>query len=295
VQSKTSTLSGLSFTSNKKNTWTFGNFVNKGGFGSIYTNGFKTDNILIKVGKDAVFYEKSVLRKLAADCKNNIPEIIDSGKLSSLGLDEYFIVMPNYGQSLHSMLVVNPLSSQLLKSMMTDMLSALDYIDSKKYMHLDVNPKNIVFDHTKNVWYLIDFGNAKNFRDGKFISDKKYVNHGTPLYMSRGAHEGLMSRKCDLESLIYTMLVSEYIHLPWEKIKSTSKICKKEMYKQKCNFFQKHVPDLKLPKYQYLYILNVDALTPTIRPDYSSFKNIFISEMPESEIDRLIESKLKSC
>lgn len=280
-------LTGLSFTSMTNNTWTFGNLINKGSFGNIYTEHSDKNNI-IKTGKASVWFEASVLRKLKSKSDNHIPKIIDSGKLLSLGLnDTYFIVMLNYGESLHSMLMVNRLSQELLISMMIDVLFALDYLSSEKYMHLDVNPKNIVFDDNKKSWYLIDFGLAKNFRDGKFEKDKKYVNHGTPLYMARDAHRGIMSRKCDLESLAYTMIVAKGIHLQWEQTKN-----KKTLLIQKNAFFKNNVYLLKLPKYQETYIQEVDLLEPNENPDYQKFQSLFISKMKQESRNLLITKTL---
>jgi len=269
----TQILTGLSFTSKKDETWTFGDIVNTGSFGTIYQDDSNKD-IIIKTGKESVFFEKTVLRKISSDSIDHIPVMIDSGSLSSLGLkDTYFIVMPNYGKSLHSMLLVSPLDQNLLNFMMSDILFALSYLSSKKYMHLDVNPKNIVFDSRNEKWYLIDYGLAKNFRNDIFEKDPKFVNHGTPLYMARDAHRGIMSRKCDLESLFYTMLVAEYILLPWEKIKN-----KKTLLISKNKFF-KDIECLQIPVYQKKFVLKVDMLKPIDCPDYSEFQDLFVPKI----------------
>lgn len=266
-------LTGLSFTSNKNETWTFGDIVNGGSFGTIYQDASNKD-ILIKIGKETVFFEKAVLRKIASDSIDHIPVMIDSGSLSSLGLkDTYFIAMPNYGKSLHSMLLVSPLEQNLLNFMMSDMLFALSYLSSKKYMHLDVTPNNIVFNSQNEKWYLIDYGVAKNFRNEIFKKDPKLANNGTPLYMARDAHRGIMSRKCDLESLFYTMLVAEDIRLPWEEIKN-----KRTLLISKNKFF-KDIECLKIPAYQKKFALEVDLLEPSDCPDYPELQDLFISKI----------------
>lgn len=267
------TLTGLSFTSKKDEIWTFGDIVNAGSFGTIYQDGSNKD-ILIKTGKETVFFEKAVLRKIASDSIDHIPVMFDSGSLSSLGLkDTYFIAMPNYGESLHSMLLVRPLNQNQLNLMVSDVLFALSYLSSKKYMHLDVNPKNILFDSRNEKWYLIDYGLAKNFRNDTFEKDPKFANHGTPVYMARDAHRGIMSRKCDLESLFYTMLVAEDIRLPWEKIKN-----KKTLLISKNKFF-KDIECLQIPAYQKKFVLKVDMLKPSDCPDYSKFQDLFVPKI----------------
>lgn len=266
-------LTGLSFKSNKSETWTFGDIVNKGSFGIIYQDALNKD-ILIKVGKETVFFEKSVLRKISSDSIDHISIMIDSGSLSPLGLkDTYFIAMPNYGESLHSMLLVRPLKRKLLNFMMADMLFALSYLSSKKYMHLDVKPDNIVFNSNNEKWYLIDYGVAKNFRNGNFEKDPRCANNGTRLYMARDAHRGLMSRKCDLESLFYTMLVAKDIHLPWEKIKN-----KRSVFISKNKFFQ-DLESLEIPLYQKTFAIAVDILEPFDYPNYSELQDLFVAEI----------------
>lgn len=287
-------LTEFSFKSKKNITWTFGDLIYRGSYGNIYLEGSEKEDIYIKTGKESVYFEIAVLRKLSSDFDSHIPKIIDSGKLLSLGLDIYFIVMPNYGNSLNYILELysdesRVISQDLLNSMMTDMLFALSYLSSKKYMHLDVKPSNIVFDETKKNWYLIDYGLAKNFRNDKFEKDKKYINHGTPDYMARDAHRGIMSRKCDLESLVYTMLVAEDIDLPWKKLGTKNK---KTLLIQKNSFFRKELNLLKIPEYQQKYIVEVDMLKPNDNPNYELFQSFFISKMKQKTRNLLIEKAM---
>lgn len=283
-------LTGLSFKSIQNMVWTFGNLIDKGAFGRIYETTFNDEkNFIIKTGQNTVFYEKAVLRRLASDCENHIPVVIDSGRLTSLGLDCYFIVMKNYGKSLDSMIKVDPLNAGLLNSMMTDVLFALNYLNFHKMIHLDVKPENIMFTNSTKTWYLIDFGLAKSFRNGKFEKDKQYANNGTPLYMARDAHIGIMSRKCDLESLVYTMLVSEGVDLPWKKTKN-----KKTLLIQKTSFFIEDVKKLQLSEYQKTFIAEVDILSQYDEPDYNKFKSFFISEMSQSDRDLLLTKALSN-
>lgn len=73
--------------------------------------------------------------------------------------------------------------------------SALAYLQENKVSHRDVKAQNIlVFD--KNIYKIADFGEAKQFRDGKKILS---TLRGTELYMSPILFVGLQNRTFDVK------------------------------------------------------------------------------------------------
>ena len=88
-------------------------------------------------------------------------------------------------------------------------------------MHRDLKPENILMGRDKNVSkaYLVDFGISKIIRDGNgkhivFKEGKPFI--GTTRYASIAAHLGHeLSRKDDLESVIYVLLFLYKGSLPW--------------------------------------------------------------------------------
>jgi serine/threonine protein kinase len=255
-------LDGKSFTSLKQ-TWTFGKLLGTGGFGAVYEVAdnpnlvIKTVSDNIKNGQDSgLFLEKAVYLKLkdpdGEGDKHGIPQIVDSGRLS-LNAD-YFIVMPRFEK------VIN------------DILDTLKTLSKKGYLHFDLKAENIMRKNGR--WYLIDYGMAQRFARTETTINPKKAGNGTPWFMARDAHKGLMSRKADLESLVYTIVEMEGYKLPWRREKRKGE--KDNDYLQyvlesKQNFFDTY-KNLNLPQYYNTFIEYVDNLQPGTEPNYDALK-----------------------
>jgi serine/threonine protein kinase len=79
-----------------------------------------------------------------------------------------------------------------------------------------------------NIVYLIDFGLAKKYRDGKTFHHIPYKENktltGTARYASINSHLGIEhSRRDDLESIAYVLIYFSKRLLPWQKMKGASK------------------------------------------------------------------------
>jgi serine/threonine protein kinase len=247
----------------------------------------------------------------------SVPLLIDSGKITE---NSYFIVMPNYGISLQNILktesthpldlakdlcpnaegVAGPkappsgasrLQPFLINQMVIQLLEAFSYLNEKQYLHLDVKPANILCSNFNRgvqnkpnqsfyKWCLIDYGLAKKFHANKFEIDSKSKRTGSLRYMARDAHIGLMSRKCDLESLVYTIIECDGVQTPWYHFKKKEHV---EILKSKEIFFdsiklrgvslRKKSPVLRcfdkfIPKTHLEFFRYVDQLKPDDIPDY---------------------------
>jgi hypothetical protein len=92
--------------------------------------------------------------------------------------------------------------------------------------------------------------------------------------MARDAHNGLMSRKADLESLVYTLVEMEGHKLPWRREKKKSEKDKdylQYVLENKQTFFDTY-KNLDLPEYCNTFIEHVDNLTPGTEPAYDALK-----------------------
>jgi len=232
----------------------------------------KTGNDKLKKGQDSgVFMERAVYRKINDDTivNNGIPQIIDSGHFTKENDDkDYFIVMPKFEKSLRDLKNEGSMDDEQCKKVINDVLDTLKHLTEKGYLHLDIKPDNIMFNNGR--WYLIDYGIAMRFdEESEKTINKKKVGNGTPFYMARDAHKGRMSRKADLESLIYTM-VDLNCQLPWCRAKNKGETVKdylEYIFEEKQEFF-KNYTKLNLPSYYNAFIDYVDKLQPGDNPIY---------------------------
>ncbi|NXT05441.1 KC1D kinase, partial [Prunella fulvescens] len=129
------------------------------------------------------------------------------------------------------------------------MISRIEYIHSKNFIHRDVKPDNFLMGLGKkgNLVYIIDFGLAKKYRDARTHQHIPYRENknltGTARYASINTHLGLMSslfyavveqsRRDDLESLGYVLMYFNLGSLPWQGLKAATKRQKYERISEK--------------------------------------------------------------
>jgi serine/threonine protein kinase len=109
------------------------------------------------------------------------------------------------------------------------MLSRIEYIHTRQFLHRDIKPDNFLMGTGKKQAkvYIIDFGLAKRYLDknGKHIPYKENKNlTGTARYASINTHLGIeQGRRDDLESLCYVLLYFLRGSLPWQNIRANNK------------------------------------------------------------------------
>ena len=279
---KVGSLEGKSF---KNQSWTFGKLLGTGGFGAVYeVEGnpnlvIKTGSDTLKKGQDSgVFLEKAVYLKLkdpkGEGDRYGIPQIVDSGKLpKDVKANDYFIVMPRFETNLDDLIQEGAMRVKDKKKVVNDMLDALSHLSKKGYLHLDIKAENIMRKNGR--WFLIDYGIAERFDAATETTiNPKKAGNGTVWFMARDAHKGLMSRKADLESLVYTLVEMEGHKLPWHRQKRKGEKDREyfqDVLESKQEFFDTY-KDLKLPQYYNTFIEYVDKLQPGTEPKYEALK-----------------------
>jgi len=157
----------------------------------------------------------------------------DLCQIHYFGVEDDFtvLVMDALGESLNQLLNRQPNAVFSLKTTLLladQMLTRLEYLHSFGYVHRDLKPENFLMGlgYQENKVHLIDYGLAKRYRMGNkhisFKSGNKLV--GTARYASLNSHLGIrLSRRDDLESLVYIMIYFLNGSLPWQSLKGRNK------------------------------------------------------------------------
>ncbi|CAG9463119.1 unnamed protein product [Pedinophyceae sp. YPF-701] len=161
------------------------------------------------------------------------------------------------------------------------MVSRIEYVHSKSFIHRDIKPDNFLMGLGKraNVVNIIDFGLAKKYRDPKTHIHIPYRENknltGTARYASINTHLGIeQSRRDDLESLGYVLMYFLRGCLPWQGLKAVTKKMKYEKISEKkistpIEILCKSYPGEFVTYFQYCRSLRFDD-----KPDYAFLRKI---------------------
>ena len=169
------------------------------------------------------------------------------------------------------------------------MISRIEYMHSKNFIHRDIKPDNFLVGHGKkgNMIYIIDFGLAKRYRDPKTglhipYRDGKSLT-GTARYTSINTHLGIeQSRRDDLEAVGYVLVYFLRGELPWQGLKAKNMKDKYEKIMEKKISTPIETLCQGLPQQIQVFIQYTRDLRFDDKPDYDKLKRI-IRLMAESE------------
>ncbi|TPX47825.1 hypothetical protein SeLEV6574_g02428 [Synchytrium endobioticum] len=250
------------------NKYIVGRKIGSGSFGDIYlgTNIINGEEVAIKVESfkakhPQLEYEARVYKSLAGGV--GIPFV----RWFGMEQEYYCMVIDLLGPSLEDLFNYcgRKFSLKTVLLLADQLISRIEYIHSKNFIHRDIKPDNFLMGLGKrgNQVNVIDFGLAKKYRDPKTHLHIPYKENknltGTARYASINTHLGVeQSRRDDLESLGYVLMYFCRGQLPWQGLKAATK------------------------KQKYDRIMEKKMTTPTEvlcrfddKPDYSYLRKLF--------------------
>lgn len=188
------------------------------------------------------------------------------------------------GKSLEDLLNENKnhLSLKTVLMLTDQMISCVEFIHNKNYLHRDIKPDNFVMGtgSNSNKVFIIDFGLSKRYRDQfthqhiPWIDGKSLT--GTARYASINTLRGIeQSRRDDMEALGYVWIYLLRGSLPWMGLKGRDQ---KHKYDKICEVKSKtKVEDLcrGYPDEFVQYFKEVKKLHFTDTPNYSLYRQMF--------------------
>ncbi|KPM02158.1 uncharacterized protein NH340_JMT07303 [Sarcoptes scabiei] len=210
----------------------------------------------------AAFMEKHNLTFLG------IPRFIASGTHQTSKSSYRFLIMERLGEELQKVLETKRLKISTTCRIASRIIDVLEYIHDRGYIHADIKAQNILkvlnankiadintngsssrsknkkraaIDSSNSVddddendhYYLIDYGLVEKYTlqgvHKPYGFDKRKANNGTCEFRSRDAHIGVISRRSDIESLGFNLILWFYGRHPWENVlKDAEKVLEKK-------------------------------------------------------------------
>ena len=239
----------------------------------------------IRTKSPQLFYESKLYMCLQGGV--GIPNLYWCGPQGNYNI----LIMDLLGQSLEDLFNYCKRKFTLKTTLMVadQIVSRLEFIHSRNFIHRDVKPDNFLIGTGKNqnLVYAIDFGLAKKYRDSKTGLHIPYREGksltGTARYASVNTHRGIeQARRDDLESVGYIMVYFLRGSLPWQGLKAKNMKEKYEKIKEKK--INTDLSDLCLgfPPEIAKFIKYTREIGFEERPDYNLLKQL-IKTMAENE------------
>jgi serine/threonine protein kinase len=264
-----------------------GKKIGSGSFGDIYLGITVTTGEEVAIKLESVksrhpqlLYESKIYRILSGGV--GIPNLSWYGTEG----DYNVMVIELLGPSLEDLFMFcsRKFSLKTVVMLADQLLSRVEYIHSRSFLHRDIKPDNFLIGLNKrsNHVYVIDFGLAKKYRDPKTMQHIPYVDKknltGTARYASINTHCGIeQSRRDDLESLGYVLMYFNRGSLPWSGLKAATKKQKYEKIMEKKISTPIDILCRGYPQEFATFLNYTRGLRFEDKPDYSYLRKLFSS------------------
>ncbi|KAJ8251618.1 hypothetical protein GJAV_G00223280 [Gymnothorax javanicus] len=267
------------------NKYRLGRKIGSGSFGDIYLGANIASGEEVAIKLECVKTKHPQLHIESKFCKMMQGGVgIPSIKWCGAEGDYNVMVMELLGPSLEDLFnfCSRKFSLKTVLLLADQMISRIEYIHSKNFIHRDVKPDNFLMGLGKkgNLVYIIDFGLAKKYRDARTHQHIPYRENknltGTARYASINTHLGIeQSRRDDLESLGYVLMYFNLGSLPWQGLKAATKRQKYERISEKKMSTPIEVLCKGYPSEFSTYLNFCRSLRFDDKPDYSYLRQLF--------------------
>lgn len=237
--------------------------LGKGGFGEVWevedTETGSTDflaKLSSKPGSHDISVEAQALRMLAESSeggrKPGFPQVMGAYKHDD-GRD--MMIIQRLQRNLQNILLDKELvtgrkfSPETVIEVGLQLIDRIEHMHWMGFVHRDIKDENIMIsEENKDIIYLIDMGLAKGwgvkgvYEDfQKVLHIAQYMNEdedirglsGTELLASRDAHVGPVSRRGDIENLVFVLMKMAAGRLPWSDVREVGSAGQDAMFRRK--------------------------------------------------------------
>ena len=264
---------------NINNKYMIDKIINKGSFGTV-AKGYKIRDkkpIVIKFDKSGVNllkHESFILNYLYSKRVQNIPSVIYYG----IYKESPILVLPFYNYNLDQFITNNhDLSTNFAITFIQKLIHIIQNVHSNLVIHRDIKPENIMIHNNEPI--LIDFGLSSFYfsHDGQHIQNNP-ISKIVGSYKYCSIHVNKLNsptRRDDLISISYILILLLFKQLPWDNIKQSDYINRKSIdyINILCDYHEKS--DILKNFFKYIYNIEFDSI-PSYDFIYSTFDNILL-------------------